>query len=114
MEPRRGRARNRVLWVLPVPEQKRVTWCRRWQSRVYATMQMEPSEAKPVLEKSMQDKLLLGMKEAAETMSCSPWTVRKLIYSGRLVGVKVGARLCVERVELERFVVGNRTKRGRR
>lgn len=58
----------------------------------------------------MQNKLLLGMKEAGETLSCSPWTVRKLIYNGRLVGVKIGTRLCVEKAELERFVAENRTK----
>jgi excisionase family DNA binding protein len=58
----------------------------------------------------MQTKLLLGMKEAGETLSCSPWTVRKMIYSGRLVGVKIGTRLCVERAELERFIAENRTK----
>jgi excisionase family DNA binding protein len=64
--------------------------------------------------KAMQGKLLLGMNEAGEALSCSPWTVRKLIYSGRLVGVKVGTRLCVERAELERFVTQNRTRLGRR
>jgi excisionase family DNA binding protein len=62
--------------------------------------------------KDVQDRLLLGMKEAGESLSCSPWTVRKLIYSGRLVGVKIGTRLCVERAELERFVNENRTRSG--
>jgi excisionase family DNA binding protein len=58
----------------------------------------------------MHDKLLLGMKEAGQALSCSSWTVRKMIYSGRLVGVKVGTRLCVERAELEKFIADNRTK----
>jgi excisionase family DNA binding protein len=62
----------------------------------------------------VQDRLLLGMKEAGESLSCSPWTIRKLIYSGQLVGVKIGTRLCVERAELERFVAKHRTRLGAR
>jgi excisionase family DNA binding protein len=58
----------------------------------------------------MQDKLLFGVKEAGLALSCSPWTIRKMIYSGRLVGVKVGSRLCVERTELERFIAVHRTR----
>ena len=55
------------------------------------------------------EKILLNMREAGEAMSCSPWTIRRKIYDGEFVGVKIGVKLCVERAELERYVESNRT-----
>ncbi len=55
------------------------------------------------------EKILLNMREAGEAMSCSPWTIRRKIYAGELVGVKIGTKLNIERAELERYIESNRT-----
>jgi excisionase family DNA binding protein len=57
------------------------------------------------------ERLLLNMREAGEALACSPWTVRRKIYRGEIPGVKVGTRLCVERVALEDFIREHRTDR---
>ncbi len=62
------------------------------------------SESKPT------ERRLLGMRSAGEYLDCSPWTVRKRIYSGAITGVKIGAKLCVEKAELDRFIERNRTQ----
>jgi excisionase family DNA binding protein len=52
---------------------------------------------------------LVDVREAGRYLACSPWTVRKKIYSGEIIGVKVGTKLCVERAELDRYIRKHRT-----
>lgn len=47
---------------------------------------------------------LYGVEQAAEWLSVSPAMVGKLLRSGALRGVKVGARTCVAAAELDRYV----------
>jgi hypothetical protein len=41
----------------------------------------------------------------------SPWTLRRKIYRGEIVGVKAGGRLLVEKVELDKYIARSRTKK---
>ena len=56
---------------------------------------------------------LLDINGASKYIACSKWTIRKKVYSGEIVGVKGGTKLCVERAELERYIREHRTNRGR-
>ncbi len=47
---------------------------------------------------------LFDIKTAASLLSLSPWTVRKLIKAGKLRPVRLGRRVLLEPVELQRFV----------
>jgi excisionase family DNA binding protein len=47
---------------------------------------------------------LIDIEQAAKELSISPWTVRFLIRSKKLVPVKVGRRTLLEPGELDRFV----------
>jgi excisionase family DNA binding protein len=47
---------------------------------------------------------LLDINTVARLLSLSPWTVRRLIFDGRLTPVRLGRRVLVEPAEVERFV----------
>ena len=47
---------------------------------------------------------LVDIDEAAKLLSISPWTVRFLLRSKKLMPVKVGRRTLLEPCELDRFV----------
>jgi excisionase family DNA binding protein len=47
---------------------------------------------------------LLDINSVARLLSLSPWTVRRLIFDGRLTPVRLGRRVLVEPSEVERFV----------
>jgi excisionase family DNA binding protein len=47
---------------------------------------------------------LLDIKSVARLLSLSPWTIRRLIFDGKLLPVRLGRRVLVEPVEVERFV----------
>jgi excisionase family DNA binding protein len=47
---------------------------------------------------------LLDINSVARLLSLSPWTVRRLIFDGRLAPVRLGRRVLVEPAEVERFV----------
>lgn len=51
----------------------------------------------------MSDRLLYSVKEAAEQLSISPWTVRKLIEIGQVKHRQFGRRMLIPRAELERL-----------
>jgi excisionase family DNA binding protein len=50
------------------------------------------------------DKLLLSIREAADLLGISPWTVRLYITQGKIRPVRVGRRVLVEPGECRRFV----------
>lgn len=47
---------------------------------------------------------LYDVKDAAEMLRISPWTVRAYIRSGKLRPIRVGRLVRLEEQELERFV----------
>lgn len=49
-------------------------------------------------------KPLHDVNSAARLLSISPWTVRSYIHEGKLSAVRIGRRVLVEEIELERFV----------
>lgn len=57
----------------------------------------------------MNDKLALGLKDAAEAVGLSPWTLRHWIGQGRLRAVRLGRWVLVEPAELQRLIEEGRT-----
>ena len=53
-------------------------------------------------------KPLYNVEAAAQLLSISPWTVRLYINRGKLHPVRIGRRVLLEEVELERFVSNGR------
>ena len=56
----------------------------------------------------MEHRLVLGLKEAAEAVGLSHWTLRQYIRLGKLAAVRIGRRVLVEPAELERLVEAGR------
>ena len=52
----------------------------------------------------MEQRLALGLKEAAEAVGLSHWQLRKYIREGKLQAVRLGKRVLVEPSELQRLV----------
>ena len=50
-----------------------------------------------------QEKLLYDVRAAAELLSISHWTVRRMLLDGRLRATKLGRRLLVHRRDLQQF-----------
>ena len=57
----------------------------------------------------MNDKLALGLKDAASSIGLSVWTLRGWIRSGKLRCVRLGRRVMVEPSELQRLVEEGRS-----
>jgi excisionase family DNA binding protein len=53
-------------------------------------------------------KRLHGVKEAAEILGISTYTVRSYIRQGKIRPVRFGRRVLLEEAELERFVAGSK------
>jgi excisionase family DNA binding protein len=52
----------------------------------------------------MKNQLAVGLKEAAETVGLSHWTLRQYIREGKIAAIKLGRRVLIEPGELERLV----------
>jgi len=52
----------------------------------------------------MKERLTIGLREAAESVGLSVWTLRSWIRCGKLRSVRLGRRVMVEPGELERLV----------
>jgi len=48
--------------------------------------------------------LLIGVRQAADAVGLSHWTIRQYIREGKIQGVKIGKRILVEPAELQRLV----------
>ena len=55
------------------------------------------------------ERLLLSIREAAQRLSLSSWTLRAWIRQGKLRPVRLGSRLLIEPCELERLISAGRT-----
>ena len=53
-------------------------------------------------------KRLYSISESAEYLGRSVWSVRELIYSGRLPCVKVGRRIHLDIVDLDKWIEMNK------
>jgi excisionase family DNA binding protein len=51
---------------------------------------------------------LLSLRQAAQLLGVSFWSVRRLIQSGQLTPVHVGRRVLLEQAAIERFITANR------
>jgi len=52
----------------------------------------------------MNQQLALGLKEAAEAVGLSHWTLRQYIRDGKITAIRLGRRVLIEPSELERLV----------
>ena len=54
----------------------------------------------------MVSRLALGIKEAAEAVGLSPWTIRKYISEGKIQAVRIAGsrRILIEPSELQRLI----------
>jgi excisionase family DNA binding protein len=53
---------------------------------------------------NMQETLAIGIREAANALGLSHWTIRQWIRQGRLRAVRLGRRRMIEPAELERLM----------
>jgi excisionase family DNA binding protein len=54
------------------------------------------------------NQLLIGVREAADAVGLSHWTIRQYIRRGVIRAVRIGRRVLVEPAELERLVEDGR------
>jgi excisionase family DNA binding protein len=54
---------------------------------------------------------LYDVKDAAQMLAISPWTVRAYIRQGRLCPIRIGRLLRLDQEELERFIVSAKVVR---
>lgn len=57
----------------------------------------------------MKLSLTIGLKEAAESLGLSHWTLRAYVRQGKIKSVRIGRRVLVEPSELERLIERGRT-----
>ena len=55
-------------------------------------------------------KRLYSIPEAATYLGRSVWSVRELIWDGKLPCVKVGRRIHLDIIDLDRWIEGNKVK----
>jgi excisionase family DNA binding protein len=60
----------------------------------------------------MKTQLLLGLKEAAEAVGLSHWTLRQYVREGKVKAIRLGRRVLIEPDELKRLVEQGRGKDG--
>jgi excisionase family DNA binding protein len=53
--------------------------------------------------------LALGVREAANLLGISPWTVRKYVRHRRIQAVRIGRRVLIEPSELRRIIESGRS-----
>ena len=51
-----------------------------------------------------RDKLAIPLRDAADAVGLSHWTLRKLISEGRLAAIRINRKVLVAPAELERLV----------
>jgi excisionase family DNA binding protein len=54
------------------------------------------------------EQLALGVRQAAEAVGLSHWTLRAYVRQGKIKAVKIGRRLLIEPAELQRLVEAGR------
>ncbi len=52
----------------------------------------------------MRHQLALGLKEAAEAVGLSHWTLRQYIRQGKISAIRLGRRVLIEPSELEKLI----------
>jgi excisionase family DNA binding protein len=59
----------------------------------------------------VKDQLTIGLKEAAEAVGLSHWTLRQYIREGKVQAIKLGRRVLIEPGELERLIEQGRSEK---
>jgi len=54
------------------------------------------------------EQLALGLRQAAEAVGLSHWTLRSYVRQGKIRAVKIGRRILIEPAELQRLVEDGR------
>jgi excisionase family DNA binding protein len=54
------------------------------------------------------EQLAMGLRQAAEAVGLSHWTLRQYIRAGKIRGVKIGRRVLIEPAELQRLIEAGR------
>ena len=62
----------------------------------------------------IEQRLAIGLKDAASSIGLSVWTLRGWIRSGKLRCVRLGRRVMVEPAELKRLVAEGRAVVGKK
>lgn len=57
----------------------------------------------------MTDKLAVGLKDAADAVGLSHWTLRKMIAEGKLPAVRINRRVLIELAVLRQLIEQHRT-----
>ncbi len=57
-----------------------------------------------VVSNARTPRYLLGVKESAEALCVSEWTIRYLLRTGQLARTRIGTRVLISTAELERFI----------
>jgi excisionase family DNA binding protein len=52
----------------------------------------------------MKSQLALGLKEAADAVGLSHWTLRQYVKQGKIHAIKLGRRVLIEPEELQRLI----------
>ena len=52
----------------------------------------------------MEQQLAMGIKEAADAVGLSHWTLRQYIRQGKVKAVRLGRRVLIEPSELQRLI----------
>jgi excisionase family DNA binding protein len=54
--------------------------------------------------------LCVSIKDAAATLSLSPWTIRKWIVKGIIPSIRLGRRVLIQTTELEKLIQHSRQR----
>jgi excisionase family DNA binding protein len=54
--------------------------------------------------------LLIGVRQAADAIGISPWTIRQYVRQGKIHAVRIGRRVLIEPAELQRIITEGRTE----
>ena len=57
----------------------------------------------------MKPQLALGLKEAADAVGLSQWTLRQYIRQGKLQTIRLGRRVLIEPAELQKLIEQGRS-----
>ena len=58
----------------------------------------------------MKDRLLIGIRDAANALGLSHWTIRQYIREGKIRAVRIGRRVLVEPRELDNLISAGRVE----
>ena len=74
-------------------------------------MKAVKEKKKPSIVELINSKRVLTLEEAAEYLSISPWSIRKLIREGKLPGLNIGVRrVLIDKADIDFLIDRNKTR----